>query len=106
MIKRYFGDKIGLYFAWLGFYTQMLFLPAAVGLITFLYGAFTIGTDKNYPSKEICDPDNEGGIQMCPQCDKFCPFWELKESCTLSKVNTKHVFCPLICNVNWLPFRP
>jgi len=28
LIKRYFGDKIGLYFAWLGFYTMML-IPAA-----------------------------------------------------------------------------
>ena len=26
-IKNYFGVKIGLYFAWLGFYTKMLVIP-------------------------------------------------------------------------------
>jgi len=34
MIKRYFGDKIGLYFAWLGFYTKSLIFPSIIGIIT------------------------------------------------------------------------
>ncbi|KAG7268771.1 hypothetical protein CRUP_034255 [Coryphaenoides rupestris] len=34
LIRRYFGEKIGLYFAWLGWYTGMLF-PAA--LVTHLF---------------------------------------------------------------------
>lgn len=40
--RRYFGEKIGLYFAWLGWYTGMLFPAALVGLFVFLYGLFTL----------------------------------------------------------------
>ena len=32
VIRRYFGVKIGLYFAWLGFYTQMLLIPSVNSL--------------------------------------------------------------------------
>ena len=39
--RKYYGEKIGVYFAWLGFYTEMLFFAAIVGLICFLYGLFT-----------------------------------------------------------------
>lgn len=36
--RKYYGEKIGIYFAWLGFYTLMLALAAAVGLGCFIYG--------------------------------------------------------------------
>ena len=36
--RKYYGEKIGIYFAWLGFYTMMLALAAAVGLGCFIYG--------------------------------------------------------------------
>lgn len=36
-IKEYFGVKIGLYFAWLGFYTYMLLLASIVGVACFIY---------------------------------------------------------------------
>lgn len=39
--RRYYGEKIGIYFAWLGFYTEMLFYAALVGLICFIYGLAT-----------------------------------------------------------------
>ncbi|MBN3312973.1 ANO5 protein, partial [Atractosteus spatula] len=41
LIRKYYGEKIGIYFAWLGFYTEMLFFAAIVGLICFCYGAST-----------------------------------------------------------------
>ncbi|TSM52274.1 Anoctamin-5 [Bagarius yarrelli] len=41
LIRRYYGEKIGIYFAWLGFYTEMLFYAALVGLICFIYGLAT-----------------------------------------------------------------
>lgn len=44
-IKEYFGVKIGLYFAWLGYYTYMLLLASIVGVICFLYSWFSL---KNY----------------------------------------------------------
>ena len=34
--------QIGLYFAWLGFYNQLLIFPAIFGVLVFLYGAVTV----------------------------------------------------------------
>lgn len=39
--RKYYGEKIGIYFAWLGFYTEMLFFAAIVGTICFIYGFLT-----------------------------------------------------------------
>ena len=33
---------IGLYFAWLGFYTQCLIFPSIIGILTVLYGFGTV----------------------------------------------------------------
>lgn len=49
-LRKYFGEKIGLYFAWLGVYTQLLAVASLVGIIVFLYGCFTI--DSNVPRYE------------------------------------------------------
>ena len=46
-VKEYFGVKIGLYFAWLGFYTNMLIPAAALGFCCFLYGVFTLYTNQH-----------------------------------------------------------
>ncbi|KAG9352134.1 hypothetical protein JZ751_020547 [Albula glossodonta] len=45
LIRKYFGEKIGLYFAWLGVYTQMLIPASVVGVIVFLYGCATVDDD-------------------------------------------------------------
>jgi hypothetical protein len=37
-VREYFGEQIGMYFTWLGFYTSWLFLPAILGLVVFFYG--------------------------------------------------------------------
>ncbi|XP_071037378.1 anoctamin-5-like isoform X3 [Parasteatoda tepidariorum] len=84
LIRRYFGEKTGLYFAWLGFYTTMLIPAAFLGLLTMIYGVSTMKS--NIPSKEICDPHGAGGIPMCPQCDRRCDYWELKEGCLFSRI--------------------
>uniref|UniRef100_A0A8C2BBR2 Anoctamin n=1 Tax=Cyprinus carpio TaxID=7962 RepID=A0A8C2BBR2_CYPCA len=84
LIRCYFGEKIGIYFAWLGFYTVMLTLAAAVGLCCFIYGYTT--RESSTWSKEVCDPQIGGEIIMCPQCDKICPYWRLNSTCESSKV--------------------
>ena len=47
LIRNYFGAKIGLYFAWLGFYTEMLVLPSIIGLLVIMFGAVTVNTRLN-----------------------------------------------------------
>ncbi|XP_069895443.1 anoctamin-6 isoform X1 [Dipodomys merriami] len=83
LIRKYYGEKIGIYFAWLGYYTQMLLLAAVVGVACFLYGYFD--QENCTWSKEVCNPDIGGKIVMCPQCDKLCPFWNLNITCESSK---------------------
>uniref|UniRef100_A0A8C8MHW7 Anoctamin n=1 Tax=Oncorhynchus tshawytscha TaxID=74940 RepID=A0A8C8MHW7_ONCTS len=84
--RKYFGEKIGLYFAWLGLYTQMLIPASLVGVIVFLYGCATV--DNNIPSMEICHPRNN--ITMCPLCDRACNYWKLKEACGTARAS--HLF--------------
>ncbi|KAF9948820.1 Anoctamin-5 [Mortierella alpina] len=38
LVNAYYGERIGVYFAWLGHYTKWLTLPAAVGMAVFVYG--------------------------------------------------------------------
>ncbi|XP_067906284.1 anoctamin-4-like isoform X2 [Heterodontus francisci] len=85
LVRRYFGEKIGLYFAWLGWYTGMLFPAAIVGLLVFLYGVFTL--DYCQVSKEICQASE---IIMCPLCDQHCHYMRLSFSCVYAKVT--HLF--------------
>uniref|UniRef100_A0A667ZX33 Anoctamin n=1 Tax=Myripristis murdjan TaxID=586833 RepID=A0A667ZX33_9TELE len=67
LIRKYYGEKIGIYFAWLGFYTEMLFFAAVVGVICFIYGLLTYSK-----------------IVMCPLCDKKCGYWKLNSTCNSS----------------------
>uniref|UniRef100_A0A8C9YE67 Anoctamin n=1 Tax=Sander lucioperca TaxID=283035 RepID=A0A8C9YE67_SANLU len=83
LIRKYYGEKIGIYFAWLGFYTEMLFFAAVMGLICFTYGVLSYD-DNLTMCKEICDPDIGGNIVMCPLCDRKCPFWKLNSTCLSS----------------------
>lgn len=41
-IRVYYGEKTGLYFAWLGYYTYMLIPASILGLAVFIYGVVTI----------------------------------------------------------------
>ncbi|KAL8591816.1 hypothetical protein ACOMHN_047076 [Nucella lapillus] len=83
-IRLYFGEKVGIYFTWLGYYTGLLIPAAIVGLIAFIYGLATFLDD---PSRnEICNQTGPGSTVMCPLCDGRCPYWYLWRSCTYSTV--------------------
>ncbi|XP_067325042.1 anoctamin-2 isoform X2 [Anolis sagrei] len=86
LIRKYFGEKIGMYFAWLGLYTEFLIPSSIVGIIVFLYGCVTIEND--IPSKEMCDHHNT--FIMCPLCDKICDYWNLSTACATARAS--HLF--------------
>ncbi|CAB0010579.1 unnamed protein product [Nesidiocoris tenuis] len=86
LVRKYFGDKIALYFAWLGFYTEMLIPAAIVGLLCFMYGILSMDSSDNIPSQEICNSSGPGSIVLCPMCDKVCQYTHLNESCLFAKV--------------------
>lgn len=86
LVRKYFGDKIALYFSWLGFYTEMLVYPSVVGTLCFIYGLATLESEDNTPSKEICNESGTGNITLCPLCDKACSYQRLSESCLFSRL--------------------
>jgi len=90
LVKRYFGPQIGIYFTWLGWYTQMLILPSALGLlVTFrqLMGFAVFDWINDSPvQRAMC---NDTRI-MCPPCDgpaRSCRFTVLDDSCASAKIS-------------------
>ncbi|XP_078185117.1 anoctamin-7 isoform X3 [Callithrix jacchus] len=79
-VRRYFGEKVALYFAWLGFYTGWLLPAAVVGTLVFLVGCFLVFSD--IPTQELCG--SQDSFEMCPLC-LDCPFWLLSSACALAQ---------------------
>ena len=81
--RLYFGEKIAIYFAWLGFYTGWLLPAAVVGVLVFLYGVLTMST--NTIAKETCNAHNNVTYRMCPLCED-CDYWTLSDICLYKKI--------------------
>ncbi|XP_071829205.1 anoctamin-4-like isoform X4 [Apostichopus japonicus] len=84
LVRSYFGEKIGIYFSWLGYYTVMLTYAAIFGIAAFLWGCITLGS--NVKVAEICDTEGVGSLLMCPLCNERCDYWHLSSSCFYSKL--------------------
>lgn len=80
-IRDYFGEKIGIYFAWIGFYTAWLLPASVVGMLVFLYGLFSMNS--NVPAEEICSSGDD--YRMCPLSDEG-EFWSLSDVCLFVRV--------------------
>lgn len=79
-VRQYYGEKIALYFAWLGFYIGWLLPATVVGTVVFLFGIWVMVTD--VPAKELCD--SGGTYIMCPLCET-CTYWNLSSICLTFK---------------------
>lgn len=56
--RNYYGEKIGIYFVFLGFYTEMLSFAAVVGLACFIYGLLSMnGNSSRYV--QLSHPNRE-----------------------------------------------
>uniref|UniRef100_A0AC34GSS8 Anoctamin n=1 Tax=Panagrolaimus sp. ES5 TaxID=591445 RepID=A0AC34GSS8_9BILA len=85
LIQRYFGTKIGLYFAWLGYYTRFLYGIAVIGIVCVIWGAVTMSSD--VASNDICAENGIGSrVLICPSCDEFCDYVPLSGSCVYAKL--------------------
>ncbi|PSN41690.1 hypothetical protein C0J52_07713 [Blattella germanica] len=84
LVRDYFGEEVGLYFAWMEYYIDMLLYAAIAGLIVFFYGAFSWNTNDTIPSEEICNSD----FIICPRCldESICKSTHLKYSCVYAKL--------------------
>ena len=87
-IRRYFGEKIAMYFSWLGYYTIMLAFAALLGIIIFLYGLITMGN--NAMAKDACEGGKNADMIICPVCDKPCTFELFSTEC--SNIRVSQVF--------------
>ncbi|NXN46892.1 ANO9 protein, partial [Rhinoptilus africanus] len=90
-IRCYFGEKVALYFTWLGWYTYLLGIAAAAGLVVFVAGITVFNSSQ--VSKEICEATD---TIMCPLCDQKCPFWLLSDTCTYAKSPHRVSLRPLL----------
>ncbi|KAH7640129.1 Anoctamin-1 [Dermatophagoides farinae] len=82
-IVDYFGVKIAMYYAWVGFYTLMLIPAVGIGLLTFFYGILTLSSDQ--PTNDVCHKNFTA--PMCPICAKNCDFVDISESCMPAKAS-------------------
>mmetsp|Transcript_14786 Transcript_14786/g.24494 ORF Transcript_14786/g.24494 Transcript_14786/m.24494 type:complete len:764 (+) Transcript_14786:92-2383(+) len=72
-IKDYFGEKIGLYFLWLGHYTIWLFVAGFVGLCAWI----NIAVNGNDPNAEVMPYFS---VFMALWATLFLEFWKRKQS--------------------------
>ncbi|XP_054884748.1 anoctamin-7 [Poeciliopsis prolifica] len=75
-IREYFGEKIALYFAWIGFYTAWLLPASLIGTLVFLLGFVLVSSD--IPAKELCE--SKDTFIMCPLCN-VCSTWNYSSIC-------------------------
>ena len=83
-IRNYFGEQIGLYFAFTGYYTYWLVYASLFGLASFIYSLVTLGSDV------YLEELKNSSLIMCPRCDQKCNYYYLNS--TLNSARFSYVF--------------
>lgn len=83
-IRNYFGEKIALYFAWLGMLITSLWVPTVIGLIVFIYGIIYAFSTNNSGSwiRIAFDNDLTPGfaLMICLWGTVFLELWKRKNA--------------------------
>ena len=77
-IRDYFGDHVGLYFAWLQLYTRSMIAPAIFGVVTF-FAPLAAGNSPGTKPDE--NPLTSAySIYLCVWTAMFLSFWKRREN--------------------------
>ncbi|KAK3804908.1 MAG: calcium-activated chloride channel-domain-containing protein [Benniella sp.] len=96
-IRFYYGEKIALYFAWIGHYTKWLFYAAIVGFLFLIYGMINYFLSKQDPSAGVSAQlvsifDNAltlpYALFMAVWSSMFVEYWKRKNSVLAYQWNT------------------
>ena len=81
-VNKYFGSEISLNYRFLAFQNQLLFFPALVGIIIFIYGLVTIGTGRgrHIYFSNICNNSTDFRL-LCPSSSNH-GYKTLSSSCS------------------------
>eukprot|EP00936_MAST-01D_sp_MAST-1D-sp1_P000046 g46.t1 len=84
-IRNYFGTEIAMYFAWLGFYTAALVLPAAIGI----YVSVLHDSDRpHYPLRRSAKVQAGFCVFILLWSILFNKFWRREQACIAMKWGT------------------
>ncbi|XP_073945236.1 anoctamin-6-like isoform X2 [Choristoneura fumiferana] len=105
LIREYFGERIGMFFAFYEFFNHALIIPAIFGVIWY-YLAVNDTTDK-YIVDDVCK--NKNNSYICPRCNQFeaCRFIKLTDLCKSAKLHkvldSPAILYYMICLTVWAP---
>mmetsp|Transcript_24367 Transcript_24367/g.17151 ORF Transcript_24367/g.17151 Transcript_24367/m.17151 type:complete len:108 (-) Transcript_24367:2164-2487(-) len=80
-IADYYGEKMGMYFAWLMHYTGWLLIPSVLGTILFIYQSFTfLVYGLSYKEAYETPLNAIYSIFIAVWATCFCESWKRKEN--------------------------
>uniref|UniRef100_A0A914XH48 Anoctamin n=1 Tax=Plectus sambesii TaxID=2011161 RepID=A0A914XH48_9BILA len=86
-IRDYFGEKVAIYYAWLGFYTKMLVYPAVFGIFITLWGIWHAFNDDE--ANSFCKAGIGGAdLLICRACRQpACPYINVEDECINARLS-------------------
>ncbi|CAJ0572835.1 unnamed protein product, partial [Mesorhabditis spiculigera] len=83
-IKRYFGTKIAIYFAFLETTTRMFGIAGCFGIVWLIFVLAMLFNEKQTTIREIC---SDHSTLLCPRCNRFCDFRRWADECVMTQIS-------------------